>query len=67
MELSTRKKQILKVVVENYIETAEPVGSKVIAAQMEGSSARITDLFVDETVRRSKIGGQLLDKLLEEL
>lgn len=39
----------------------------VIAAQMEGSSARITDLFVDETVRRSKIGGQLLDKLLEEL
>jgi len=31
MELSERKKAILKAVVENYIETAEPVGSKVIA------------------------------------
>ena len=49
MELSTRKKQILKVVVENYIETAEPVGSKVIAAQMEGkiSSATIRNELAD--------------------
>lgn len=31
MELSQRKKAILKAVVENYIETAEPVGSKIIA------------------------------------
>ena len=28
MELSERKKQILRAVVENYIQTAEPVGSK---------------------------------------
>ena len=28
MELSDRKKQILRAVVENYIQTAEPVGSK---------------------------------------
>lgn len=31
LELSDRKKQILRAVVENYIETAEPVGSKVIS------------------------------------
>ena len=32
MELSERKKQILAAVVEEYIRTAEPVGSKTIAA-----------------------------------
>ncbi len=31
MELSERKKQILRTVIESYIETAEPVGSKAIA------------------------------------
>ena len=36
MELSDRKKQILKIVVEDYVDSAEPVGSKAIAAQMEG-------------------------------
>ncbi|MBP1736957.1 MAG: Heat-inducible transcription repressor HrcA [Oscillospiraceae bacterium] len=30
MELTPRQKRILRAVVENYIETAEPVGSKVI-------------------------------------
>ena len=35
MELTERKKQILKVVVENYVRTAEPVGSKAIAAEMD--------------------------------
>lgn len=49
MELTARKKQILKVVVENYIDTAEPVGSKVIASQMEGkiSSATIRNELAD--------------------
>ena len=42
MELTDRKKQILKVVVEDYISTAEPVGSKVIASQMEGSVSSAT-------------------------
>ena len=31
MELSERRRKILRVVVENYIETAEPIGSKAIA------------------------------------
>lgn len=31
MELSERKKRILRAVINNYIETAEPVGSKAIA------------------------------------
>lgn len=42
MELTERKKQILKVVVESYIHTAEPVGSKAIAAEMGGSVSSAT-------------------------
>ncbi|MCF0124008.1 MAG: heat-inducible transcription repressor HrcA [Ruminiclostridium sp.] len=43
MELSERKKQILRAVVENYIATAEPVGSKAIVASagLKVSSATI--------------------------
>ena len=49
MELTERKRQILKIVVEGYIRTAEPVGSKVIAAQMVGkvSSATIRNELAD--------------------
>ena len=49
MELTDRKKQILKVVVEDYIRTADPVGSKAIAAEMEGkvSSATIRNELAD--------------------
>lgn len=49
MELTDRKKQILKVVVEDYIQTAEPVGSKAIAAEMGGkvSSATIRNELAD--------------------
>ena len=42
MELSDRKRQILKVVVEDYVRTAEPVGSKAIAAEMGGSVSSAT-------------------------
>jgi len=42
MELSERKKQILKRVVEDYIETAEPVGSKAIAKELGGSVSSAT-------------------------
>ena len=50
MELTDRKKQILKVVVEDYIRTAEPVGSKAIAAEMGGvSSATIRNELSDLT------------------
>ena len=51
MELSERKKRILKVVVEDYIHTAEPVGSKAIAAEMGGavSSATIRNELSDLT------------------
>ena len=34
MALSRRKKQIMKIVVDSYINTAEPVGSKAIADQL---------------------------------
>ena len=49
MGLTDRKKQILKVVVEDYIRTAEPVGSKAIAAQMgtKVSSATIRNELSD--------------------
>ena len=42
VELSERKRQILKVVVESYIRTAEPVGSKAIASAMAGSVSSAT-------------------------
>ncbi|MCQ2448503.1 MAG: heat-inducible transcriptional repressor HrcA [Oscillibacter sp.] len=49
MELTERKKQILKVVVEDYISTAEPVGSKAIAEQLSSkvSSATIRNELAD--------------------
>ena len=42
MELTGRKKQILKVVIEDYIRSAEPVSSKAIAAAMSGSVSSAT-------------------------
>ena len=43
MELTDRKKQILRAIVDSYIRTAEPVGSKTIAqiAGLGCSSATI--------------------------
>ncbi|MCD8190436.1 MAG: heat-inducible transcriptional repressor HrcA [Clostridiales bacterium] len=43
MDLTPRRQRILRAVVENYIETAEPVGSKAIAklAHLDCSSATI--------------------------
>ena len=41
MDLSERKKRILTAVVEGYIATAEPVGSKALAEQIGCSSATI--------------------------
>ena len=50
VELTDRKKQILKVVVEDYVRTAEPVGSKAIAAEMGGViSATIRNELSDLT------------------
>ena len=45
MELSNRKKRILKVVVEEYVRTAEPVASKSVAAQVGVSSATVRNEF----------------------
>ena len=49
MELTERKKQILKIVVDGYVATAEPVGSKAIAEKMPGkiSSATIRNELAD--------------------
>jgi len=49
MELTARKKEILKVVIEHYISTAEPVGSKTIAEEMTSkvSSATIRNELAD--------------------
>ncbi len=51
MELSERKKKILRAVVENYIQTAEPVGSKAIMelAGLKVSSATIRNEMADLT------------------
>ena len=49
--MTARKKQILKVVTERYIDAAEPVGSKFIAQAMGGnlSSATIRNELADLT------------------
>ncbi len=47
MELSERKKQILKAVVEHYIESAEPVGSKLLAHELGVSSATVRNEFAE--------------------
>ena len=49
MDLTERKKKILRAIIENYIQTAEPVGSKVIAATpgLNVSSATIRNEMAD--------------------
>ena len=51
MDLTERKKKILRAIVDNYIQTAEPVGSKVLAAMpgMDCSSATIRNEMADLT------------------
>ena len=51
MELSERKQQILKAIVDLYIRTAEPVGSKTIAQMpdMNFSSATIRNEMAELT------------------
>ena len=49
MDLTDRKKKILKAIVEIYVKTAEPVGSKAIAAELDSkvSSATIRNEMAD--------------------
>ncbi len=54
MILSDRKKQILKRIVEDYIATAEPVGSKAIAQEMGGSISSAT--IRNEMAELSELG-----------
>ena len=51
MELSDRKRKILRALVETYIQTAEPVGSKALAeiAGLKISSATIRNELADLT------------------
>ncbi len=51
MELTDRKKRILRAIVDSYIRTAEPVGSKAIAAMpdMRFSSATIRNEMAELT------------------
>ena len=51
MELSERKKKVLRAIVDNYIRTAEPVGSKLIAQMpgMDFSSATIRNEMAELT------------------
>lgn len=51
MELAARKQKILTAVIENYISTGEPVGSKTLieAAGLDVSSATVRNEMVDLT------------------
>ena len=46
MELTDRKKRILKVVVDDYIRSAEPVGSKAIAAELEAAGLKVSSATI---------------------
>ena len=46
MELSERKKQILKAIIGDYIRTAEPVGSKALTEGHELPFSSATSAFV---------------------
>ena len=58
MELTERKKKVLQTVVDLYIRTAEPVGSKAIAAMpgMNYSSATIRNELADLTTMGLLLG-----------
>ena len=49
MELTGRKRRILRAIIESYIQTAEPVGSKAVAAclDLDISSATIRNEMAD--------------------
>ena len=49
MELSERKKKILTAIVESYVATAEPVGSKALAEGIGCSSATIRNEMAELT------------------
>lgn len=51
MELTDRKRRILRAIIETYIATAEPVGSKMVAerAGLDVSSATIRNEMADLT------------------
>ena len=53
MELTDRKKQILRAIVDSYIRTAEPVGSKTISQMpgMDFSPATIRNEMADLHMR----------------
>ena len=42
MKLSERKKEILRAVIEQYVKSAEPVGSKTVAAELGSSVSSAT-------------------------
>ena len=49
MDISVRKKRILRAIVESYVETAEPVGSKAICSDLGLSSATIRNEMAELT------------------
>ena len=65
MELTERKKQILRAIVDSYIRTAEPVGSKTISQlpgmDFSGVEAFCRSLDVPYTVVKTEIGPIIFD------
>ena len=60
MELTERKKKVLRTIVDMYIHTAEPVGSKAIAElqDMNYSSATIRSEMADLAAQLEKAGNK---------
>ena len=63
MELGDRKKKILQLIVESYIETAEPVGSRYIAKKNDLSLSPATMRW--RTLRKWVISNSLILRQVE--
>ena len=55
MELDERKEKILKAIIQNYLETGEPVGSRTISkySDLKLSSATNWDISFSRTHRQA--------------
>ena len=68
MELAERKKKILSAVIESYINTGEPIGSKALINEtgLEVSSATVRNDLADLTNKGYLVQPQILHRQSDE-
>ena len=69
MRFDERKMKILSAIVETYIRTGEPVGSKAIMAHIKASSATIRNEMAElekQGVKTELLGGLAIEPICKE-